>query len=130
MTTGSVQSTVLLKRAQTKSSVAKPYVTQRPEAPASFVALPPNPTNSSASIRLLNPKAPESTFLRSVIQATLSTCTGCTANTAAASQAVGTFKSESTRHNRIALMAWRSTLVRWYPAGASPQRWYSIQNVV
>src|SRR5437870_3442656 len=39
------------------------------------------------------------TFLRSVIQATDSTCTGCRAKTAPASHAPGTFKRASTRQS-------------------------------
>ena len=52
-------------------------------------------------------------FLRSAIQATDSTLTGCTANSAAASQAPGSPSRASTRHNSTTLSACNSTFTRW-----------------
>ena len=52
-------------------------------------------------------------FLRWAIHATDSTFTGCTVNSAAASQAPGIFIRSSTRHSTTALDACKSTLTTW-----------------
>ena len=56
---------------------------------------------------------PESTFFRSQTHATDSTCIGCSAKSAAATQAPGTRRRTRTSHRSSALSVWRRTFVRW-----------------
>ena len=75
---------------------------------------------------------PASTFFRSLIHATDSTSTGCSAKIAAAAHAPGTDSSRRTNHRRIAAPACSTMLVMWKTVvlmsfGVEPESWYSSQ---
>ena len=79
---GSVQAVVLAAKRQQVKKQRQPI-----KPPGPFLLSSMNLVHASNVSRK---KKPISTFLRSVIQATDSTCTGCSAKSAAASQAPGT----------------------------------------
>src|ERR1035438_4696727 len=99
---GNEHATVLLNNAQTNSSNAThhhPRLFLRSDSPTKFKYAHAAAKKNTA----------DRTFLRSVIHATDSTFTGCSAKTAAASHAPDHSSRFSTRHSRMAPSACSST---------------------
>src|SRR5262245_35580662 len=99
-------------------------------APGAGSGSSPIPVNFSQDKVERREKRQTSMFLRSVIQPTDSTWTGCNANSAAANQEPGTRKRLNSLQTSKALAAWRRMLIIWYGAGLSPQNARSKRNVV
>ena len=69
--------------------------------------------NRTHEISEASANAIESTFLRSVTQATVSTCTGWSAKSPAARSEPGTRIRRRSRHSMMLEPRWSSTFARW-----------------